>query len=233
MARAGAPAAPALHGHDPGALPVRELHPGPGRQLGSDQELLRRPGRHGARPAEPVLGQRTVAILDLRARDHAVHHGVDHPPAHGGGHPVDRPAPEGRRVGLRQDQPVHALPDGRPRRRAGGRLLVPLPPAGDPHPQRRPARPDRRHAHGRDGAADVVRRADHEARHRERHLPADLRVDHRPRSARDPRLDRRRADDEALLPAARARRDRLRSSSSRRASGRSRSSTRNARSGGG
>ncbi len=45
---------------------------------------------------------------------------------------------------------------------------------------------------------------------RQRHLAADLRLDHRPLTARDPRLDRRRPDHEALLPGARPERDRRR-----------------------
>ena len=96
------------------------------------------------------------------------------------------------------------------RRRAGGRLLVPLPPAAHPDGEHRPPRPDRRHPHRRDDAADVVRRADHEAGRRQRHLAADLRLDHRSRPARRPRLDRRRADHQAVLPAAGARGDRRR-----------------------
>ena len=171
-------------------------------------EYFGKPGRHGARPAQPLLGQRALALLALRARDHAVHHGLDHPAADGGRRADARPAPEGGRGRLREDQPVHALPDDRPRRRAGDRLLVPLPPAGHPDAQHRPARPDRGHAHRRDDAADVDGRADHEAGRRQRDLVADLRLDHRPLAARGPRLDRRRADDEALLPAARDLRDR-------------------------
>ena len=50
--------------------------------------------------------------------------------------------------------------------------------------QHGPARPDRRHADRRHDAPDVVRRADHEARDRQRHLADHLRVDHRPRPAR-------------------------------------------------
>ena len=177
--------------------------PAPGVDSAQIKTYFGESGRHGARPAQPVLGERALALLDLRARDHAVYHGVDHSPARGGGRSHPRPAPEGRRGRLRQDQPVHAVPDRRSRRRAGDRLLVPLPPAAHPQRQHGPPGPDRGHAHRRHDAADVVRRADHEARYRQRHLAADLRLDHRPRPARRPRLDRRRPDHEALLPAAR------------------------------
>ena len=124
--------------------------------------------------------------------------------------PTPRPAAEGGRGRLRQDQPVHALPDRLSRRRAGGRLLLPLPAAGHSDREHGPPGADRRHAHRRHGAADVVRRADHEARRRQRHLAPDLRLDHRPRAARRARVDRRRPDDEAVLPAARPLRDRRR-----------------------
>ena len=104
--------------------------PAPGVDSAADRELLQRQGRLAARPAEPVLGLGALALLDLRARDHAVRHGVDHPAAPDRRHPDARAAAEGRRGGLRQDQPVHPLPDGRPRGGAGGGLRVPLPPAG-------------------------------------------------------------------------------------------------------
>ena len=57
------------------------------------------------------------------------------------------------------------------------------------------------HADRRHDAVDVDGRADHEARDRQRHLAADLRVDHRPLAARHPRVARRRPDHEAVLPA--------------------------------
>ena len=58
-------------------------------------------------------------------------------------------APEGGRVGLRQDQPVHALPDRRARRRAVDRLRLPLPAARACSTRTRPHDPDHRHAHRR------------------------------------------------------------------------------------
>ena len=140
--------------------------------------------------------------------------------------PDARAAAEGRRVRLRQDQPVHALPDRRPRRGAGGRLRLPLPPAGRAAREPGPPRADRRHADRGDDAPDVARRADHEARHRQRHLAADLRLDPHLGAAGHQRLDQRRPDGEALLPADRASASSSRSSSCRRASAASRSSTR-------
>ena len=60
---------------------------------------------------------------------------------------------------------------------AGGRLHVPVQAAGRARGLDRARDPDRAHAHRRRDAADVVRRADHEARRRQRHLAADLRLD--------------------------------------------------------
>ena len=106
------------------ALPARLVDPRAGRRRGRDRELLLAARRRDLRPAEPLLRRRAVAVLDLRARDHAVRHGLDHRPADDGRHPAALRAAEGRRVGVRQDQPVHALPDGRARgrcRRSGTR----------------------------------------------------------------------------------------------------------------
>ena len=71
-----------------------------------------------------------------------------------------------------------------------------------------PARADRRHADRGHDAADVDGRADHEARHRQRHLAADLRLDPHVRAGRHQRVDQRRPAREALLPAHRDRRRR-------------------------
>ena len=60
-------------------------------------------------------------------------------------------------AGLRQDQPVHALPDGRPRGAAGIRLRRPLPAPGRAAGERGPDDADRRHAHDGHGAPDVAR----------------------------------------------------------------------------
>ena len=60
----------------------------------------------------------------VRARDHAVHHGLDHPPGHDAGVPVAPGAPEGGRAGAAPDHAVHALSDGVPGQPAGARLHV-------------------------------------------------------------------------------------------------------------
>ena len=105
--------------------------PVPGRRLGPDR------GRTSASQGGTILGLLNIfsggalsQFAALRARDHAVHHGLDHPPADDRGDPAARAAAEGGRGRLRQDQPVHALPDGRPRGAPGGGLLVPLQPPG-------------------------------------------------------------------------------------------------------
>ena len=57
--------------------------PAPGRRRGGDRPV---PVAHrrDLQPAEPLLGRRAVAVLAVRARDHAVRHGLDHPPADDG-----------------------------------------------------------------------------------------------------------------------------------------------------
>ena len=113
------------------ALPARRLHPGPGRRHRGgqgDRGELRR--LEHPRPPEPVHRRRAVADRDLRAGDHALHHGVDHPAAADGGLAVAGEAAEGGRGRPGADHAVHALPDRRPGRRAGRRLRLPLPLAG-------------------------------------------------------------------------------------------------------
>ena len=95
LAGPGAPPPRALHGHDPRLLPAGELDPGAGRQLGRHRLVLLRPGRHDPRPPEHLLGRRARAVRPLRARDHALRHGLDHPPAHDRGDPAARAAAEG------------------------------------------------------------------------------------------------------------------------------------------
>ena len=228
LARSGAPASRPLHVLDARPLPAGLVDPGAGRRLRDDQAVLRRSRRHDPRPAERLLGRRAVAVRPVRARDHAVRHGLDHLAAHDRGRAEARAAAEGRRVGLRQDQPVHALPHRRPRGRAGDGIRLPVQARGEPRRQHRPHHPDRRHADRRDDAPHVDGRADHEARRRQRHLAADLRVDSRVGADRRGRLVQRRHDGAAVLPARRDRASLPRSSSSRRASGGFRSSTQNA-----
>ena len=134
-------------------------------------------------------------------------------------------------AGYAEDQPVHALPDRRARRGAGDGVRLPLPPAGRAAREPRPARADHRHADRRDDAADVHGRADHQARHRQRDLAADLRVDPHLGTGRHQRVAQRRAAREAVLPARSRSASSSRSSSCRRASAASRSSTRSGWSG--
>ena len=111
---------------DPRDVPPRLVDARAGRRLGHDPELLQRPGRQRPRPAQPLQRLGALALLALRARDHAVRHGLDHPPAPDGRRADARAAAEGGRGRLRQDQPVHALPHGRARGGAERRLRVPL-----------------------------------------------------------------------------------------------------------
>ena len=93
------------------------LVPGPGR------ELHRRAAVHQGRaddhrcprPGQPVQRRRAAAAVDLRARDHAVHHGEHHRAAADRGHPAVRGPQEGGPAGPDEDDPVHPLPDHRPR----------------------------------------------------------------------------------------------------------------------
>ena len=87
--------------------------PAPGIDSRAIKNYFSNQRQHRPRAAEPVLGLGAVAVLRLRARDHAVRHGVDHPAAPRRRRAQARAAAEGGRGRLRQDQPVHALPDGR------------------------------------------------------------------------------------------------------------------------
>ena len=71
--------------------------PAPGVDSAAIDELPLEHRRPDPRPAEPVLGRRAVAVLALRARDHAVRHGLDHPAAHDRRHPAALGAAEGGR----------------------------------------------------------------------------------------------------------------------------------------
>ena len=127
----GDPQEAAVHGGDPRALPARLVHPGAGRLdrgARAARGQLRRLGH--PRLPQPVHGRRAVADRDLRARDHAVHHGLDHPAAPDGGLAVAGEAVQGGRGRPGAHHAVHALPDRRARRRAGRRLRLPLPLAG-------------------------------------------------------------------------------------------------------
>ena len=204
---AGTGASPARHLHrdDPRDLPPRVVDSRAGRRLADDRGLLLRPRRHDPRPAEHLLRRRALAVLPVRARDHAVRHGVDHHPADDGRHPASRRAAAGRRGRLREDHAVHEVPHRDPRSRAGDGVRTPLPQPGCSRRRIRKAGAHHRLAHRRHGPAHVDGRAHHEARYRERDLDPDLRVDPRRCSARHRRLVERRPDGEALLPAHRGR----------------------------
>ena len=118
VARSGAPDAGALHRVHPRDVPPRLVGAGAGRRLARRSRTTSTARAARPRPAEPLQRLGALALLAVRARDHAVRHGVDHPPAAHGGHPEARGAAEGRRGRLRQDQPVHALLHRRPRGRA-------------------------------------------------------------------------------------------------------------------
>ena len=70
------------------ALPARVVDPRPGRRLGGDRRSTSSSTGGDPRPAQPLLRRRAVAVLAVRARDHAVRHGVDHPPADDRRHPA-------------------------------------------------------------------------------------------------------------------------------------------------
>ena len=137
-------------------------------------------------PPEHVPRRRAVADRAVRARDHAVHHGVDHPAA-----------ADGRRARRWRSSPRRA----RSGRRAS-RSTRATSPSASPSPSRsatsssssslradrRRSRsstnfdaaarlPDRHLADRRLRAADVDGRAHHPARHRQRDLADDLRLD--------------------------------------------------------
>ena len=127
---------------------------------------------HDPEHVQHVLGRCAAAAVDLRARRHAVHLGVDHRADDGRRRAAVAGAAQGRRVRPPQAHAVHALWHGRagavPGRRCRGR--VPEPGRG---PQ--PGLGDVRaagHVHAGRGhdVPDVARRADHRARSRQRHL---------------------------------------------------------------
>ena len=138
------------------------------------------PGRRHPRHVQHVRRWRHPPHGDLRAQHHAVHFRLDHHSADDDGVADARAAQEGGRGRAQDDQPVHAVSHRgaggvsglRHRRRAGrsqqrGHRSGPV----LPHLHRD-------HAHRRHHVPDVARRADHAARHRQRHF-ADHHVGHR------------------------------------------------------
>ena len=125
----GAEEAHLVHARRAAGLPARHLHPAARHRpvrLGSD---LPQPGRRHPRHVQHVRRRRHPAHGDLRAEHHAVHLGLDHPPADDDGVADARAAQEGGRAGPQDDQSVHPLshrgaggvPGLRHRDRAGGR----------------------------------------------------------------------------------------------------------------
>ena len=218
----GHPQEASVHGRDPGALPARRLHPVARRRRADRQghrgQLLRL--QHPRLP-EPLLGRQPLAPVAVRAGDHALHHGLDHPAAADRGRALARAPAEGGRGRAAEDHAVHALPDRRPRLRPVARLRLPLPelPGQRRHQRRRDpdlhqGLPDRDHADRRLHAADVDGRADHPARDRQRDLADDLRLDRVGPPERDPAVvDQPRSGlrgDDAVRRPGGDRRDRLR-----------------------
>ena len=202
--------------------------PAPGIDQAAIQSYFNGAGGSHPHAAQPVLRLGALALLALRARDHAVRHGVDHPPA-----------PDGRRsrrssgcrrrarpatprstqytryltVGLAAAQStgyafLFKRQGALPNVNAGKLVIIVLTLTAGTH------------------AADVDGRADHEARHRQRHLAPDLRLDPRVRAGRDQRVDQRRHRPSGCSSRSSRSASSSRSSSCRRASGASRCSTR-------
>ena len=79
-------------------VPARLLHPDAGhRSAGADRVHGLAQG-HRARLRQHLHRRQPRAGRGVRARDHAVHHGVDHPAAADGGGALPREAVEGRRA---------------------------------------------------------------------------------------------------------------------------------------
>ena len=151
--------------------------PAPGVNSEPIQNYFNGQRRHDPRPAEPLLGRRALALLDLRARDHAVHHGLDHPAAD------DRGDPEAREL-QKEGESGYAKINQYTRyltvvlaaaQSTGYAFLFQRQGALHANPGRIVA--DHPHADRRLDPADVDGRADHQARHRQRHLAPDLRLD--------------------------------------------------------
>ncbi len=170
--------------------------PVPGVDLTAVKTLQRAgEGRRRARLPQPVLRRGAHAVRRLRARDHAVHHRVDHHADPRCGDPEARGVAEPGRGRPAQDHAVDALP----RHRASpllqatgltflfGRRWRPVVLRSQRAEHRAPARlhaaagaPRGAHAHRRHRPADVDGRAHHPAWHRQRHVDPDLLVGRQP-----------------------------------------------------
>ena len=166
---------------------------------GVDIDAVQEPARSG-RADGGILGflqlfSRRCAhpVRHLRARDHALHHVVDHHADPRRRDPHDRAVAAAGCGRSAQDHPVDPLPHDRHRRRAVDRRSPSSSTtvaAASAKATTRPAArtfsawtgaPRRAHPHRRHGAADVDGRAHHPARHRQRHVAADLRLGASPR----------------------------------------------------
>ena len=78
-------------------------------------------GGRALQPDQPLLRRCAAPAHHLRARDHAVHHGLHHPAAARRGDPAARGAEEGGPGRPDEDHAVHALPHAGPRGPAGHR----------------------------------------------------------------------------------------------------------------
>ena len=107
-----------VHAADDRPLPARRAHPGARASTSSAVKQLQDAGRDAGRRArlpQPVLRRRAHPVRRLRARDHAVHHGVDHHADPRRGDPQARAVAGAGRGRPAQDHPVDPLPDHRHR----------------------------------------------------------------------------------------------------------------------
>ena len=161
-------------------LPARHLHSAARHRSHHLGTGVQDPGRRHSRHVQHVRRRRHSPHGDLCAEHHAVYLGLDHHSAPDHGVAAARGAEEGRRGRPQDAEPVHPLSHGDPGRvpvlrhrgRARGRRQC--------RQRSRPVLPalDRDHADRRHHVPDVARRADHLARHRQRHL-ADHPLRHR------------------------------------------------------
>ena len=153
---------------------------------------LQYPGRRHSRHVQHVFRRRHPPDGDLCAQHHAVYLGVHHHSADDDRFADARGSQKRRRAGPQNHEPVHAVPHRgsrgvsslwHRRRSAGHRQCCQQP--GHLFPD-----VDDDHAHRRHHVSDVAGRANHLARHRQRHL-ADHLVRHRGAIAFSNRRDTR------------------------------------------
>ena len=161
-----------VHGRRAAGLSPGHLYPAARHRSGRLGADLQHPGRRHPRHVQHVLRRRHPPDGDLRAQHHAVHLGLDHHPVDDDGLAHARSAQEGRRVGPQDHEPVHPVSH-----RGAGRVPVlrhrasacKAPAASSATRVLLPDL-DHDHAHRRHHVPDVAGRADHRARHRQRHF---------------------------------------------------------------